>query len=1342
MNRRPAWLVVVFAVVLFCLAPFSLEAEPVRHPHGPLIVRAEGRLEWGLEDKLRIPEFHWPRTLVGYPLHFEKPAQMETLRLRDVVSGEDLAFQLSRVGHSDAVLHFFTDLPSGGSHRWVLETGGSAVRAAQVVQVKQAAEGLELDTGRVKIRLPRSREWKQGETVPGPIVAMDRGHGWMGESRLVSPNRAVLQTETALVEKGPLFVTCKVIYRLEGDAEYAVTFRVIAGYEHVEMFEEARGLPKEDGAYFELAWTGFAPTHRWIAEYGAETEAEAATPIDEPRVTQFRGEDPAFTGPAAVEKAEEELAMRIDITGSNGTSGSKEVAFWDRRTGDALGLFLRDITKWNDHEYAIWTSADTLRPRFRFAAGVLFWRFPVVTGTRDTGVACYRHRDGEPNSVSDSAPPGDARESRNQTLWMQRYVRDPHNQILWMRSRYGGLSLDVVKDWVLTYGGVIRRDGPFGEGGPQLKTVAEWESMMKESAVGRLAKDTVSPVAAGRIRTLVIPNFVRLEPELSMEQRERAVALLLLMAYASAGEDCGPLRSLLSGHPNLMAMGYLYSLLAVPHLFPEHPMAGEWRDRFQKSVELLTLFHTRPEVNQWNARGGRWTENLAGYNWAYLEPILFANELGIASDGVNRCADPSLALLGGYLVGTLTTPLHDVKQAGKRNAQLLPGPLRIHPPMGAHAERRTTSGMMHDLGEMLLRYRPMQAEHLMWAAGPLPGMPLEGGRETPRAGANPGTNPHLKSAKYTGFGVVLRAAVDTPEEISVFLQQIDKGPNYRWGFGGEGGCGDIYYYADGKSYSGHLVEDAGDRRVSDAEFSSNTGVYRDKTFRSIGMNDLTQPLYDLESAQFAEIVPRTGTDAYAWPEYQGRSTMLVGNEYLVVYDAVNSAVSMNHDVRTRFAWNCGKGDEMPLIQHIRGGHDWVTEIGARRSRSAEAAGHRGIWLEGHPHGGDRMTLVTHRADVKYTPSKKSNGPQPDAWALVDTPTSRDYVFQSQKPISVTDGERLFDGRAGVIRQRRDGTVELNLFHGSRICAAGLELRVDDPDLGVSGIFRTNDRVHGVFSSPRGGEFRLSGVGPGRLYLDGKPIQSPYRLPAGEHRWEWTPGLPEPMPPAITKVIHHPWGAHVDFGAVAGAERYRIEVSRDGGKTWLPIGETSGTSQEIRAASGKLHVRVVALNRERTSRPGYEVPVYVTGNVPLSPDGLQVRVETGKARVQWGEVWGASEYRLYRRESGRSAFTEIYRGTLTAYEDAHPAIRARCSTPGAAANAVRLASLGGTAQWLEYAVSAVDGNGEGKKSAVVNTDPSGWLQWVPEGPLRFRRRSAYWLPPYVKAHESPPEHYPE
>ena len=60
-----------------------------------------------------------------------------------------------------------------------------------------------------------------------------------------------------------------------------------------------------------------------------------------------------------------------------------------------------------------------------------------------------------------------------------------------------------------------------------------------------------------------------------------------------------------------------------------------------------------------------------------------------------------------------------------------------------------------------------------------------------------GTPPLLESTKINGYGIILRAAVGTEDELSIHLGQIDNGPNYRWGIVGEGGCGTIYFYANG-----------------------------------------------------------------------------------------------------------------------------------------------------------------------------------------------------------------------------------------------------------------------------------------------------------------------------------------------------------------------------------------------------------------------------------------------------------------------------------------------------------------------------------------------------------------
>jgi hypothetical protein len=296
-------------------------------------------------------------------------------------------------------------------------------------------------------------------------------------------------------------------------------------------------------------------------------------------------------------------------------------------------------------------------------------------------------------------------------------------------------------------------------------------------------------------------------------------------------------------------------------------------------------YNTRPDVKTWNVHGGRWTENLGTYVWAFLRPSVRSHYLLRNFDGIERFVTPQLAQMADWLVNALSAPFDgetaetykalQTTDRGHEWGAIPPGrgPRRVHPPQGAHAERRVPPRAMWYLGTCLKQFAPLAAEHAMWAAHP-----TDQDMETPRGspGAwdaayrgvadNRGTNPHLRSRKYTGYGIVLRAAVDTPQEISIHLQQIDEGPNYRWGRAGEGGCGVIYFFAEGKSLSSHGTEDVGDRDDQDTDFCSNCGVYKDGKFRSIGENVLSRPCYDLAIGQFAELVPRQEPGAYSAPE--------------------------------------------------------------------------------------------------------------------------------------------------------------------------------------------------------------------------------------------------------------------------------------------------------------------------------------------------------------------------------------------------------------------------------------------------------------------------------------------
>lgn len=293
---------------------------------------------------------------------------------------------------------------------------------------------------------------------------------------------------------------------------------------------------------------------------------------------------------------------------------------------------------------------------------------------------------------------------------------------------------------------------------------------------------------------------------------------------------------------------------------------------------------------------------------------------------------------------------------------------------------------------------------------------------------------------------------------------------------------------------------------------------------------------------------------------------------------------------------------------------------------------------------------------------------------------------------VRQGEgTAFVGKAGVVRRRARGVVEMTLVHGSRISAGGMSLATTDPELGIAAVLDASSEVSGVYHAPAASSVRIEPV-RGEFYIDGERQVSARSgdaavvpLPPGTHRWQMTVGEPVPNAPRIarTETIAG-GGSRIIVLPVAGATRYRYELSRDGGKDWTA---SAATLQGLTSGT-KVHVRAVAVNGARESAPGPEYPVYITNKPPLPPDGLSVFSRDGAALCTWGEVLGVTEYRLYA-DGGI-----VYHGLKRQHADPHAA--------------------------AEYSVSAVDGNGEGPHSIGVRTGPGSWLTFDPKPGERFRR----------------------
>jgi hypothetical protein len=1231
-----------------------------------------------LDDPLDHPFLWWPQTLLSYQVQFDQRPDLDHLVLtRD---GHPVPLQFSdivRQGSTikSATLHFLSDLPSGGHREFVLGPGESPVFHG----VTESAEGkfIVLDSGVLKVRIPASQTISG--TAPGPVQQMSRDGRWFGSSTLVLKGERIVRIDSTRVDAGPLFISYLLTYTTQSGGKYIATVRCIQGMDFVQLRENMDGLAESAEGVWTMDWRGLPLNFRQAANhpYPFPSKIEPGHKYEDyPWEPLAKAETNTQTGVVSGLTGNGELPFTLGIYEPWAAYRISTFAnFWN--SSDAVGVFIDDSKAWQDHEYSIWRESPKLQVSFHFKDGALSWAWPIARGSRSTCLTLYDHA----KDVEDMR----RLESYGNFPWHDGQTYNvpvaAMSHVLFLQNRYGTINLDQVKDWVLTDPG---RSTSFFQHGQRTSAndlasrVLNSQLVNQSALTGTRQNGDFGPTVSRRVEEFWIDGFERLRSQMTGQQRKRLTAVYLYIAYIHAGEEYMPMIPMFSGHPNFLA-----DVKSVPacmaFLFPSHPQAKAWADEFEKFIELNTHYHTRPRVDGWDAKAGRWTENLGTYVWAFLRPVLHADMLLQRTDQSNRLATPEMAALGDWLVNALSAPFNG-ETAELLQAERLGGnhewglvhpedPRRVHPPIGAHAERRMPPRALWYLGTRLQRLDPLTAEHLMWAARPTDqDMELSRDSVDPFAPAydmpdNRGTDPHLVSGKYTGYGITLRAAVGSRDEVSLHLQQIDEGPNYRWGLAGEGGTGVVYYFAGGKSYSFNGTEDVGDRAAQDTDFCTNFGVWKDGVFHSVGRSDLTRPMYDLGVAQFAEVLARPG---YSTPEYVSRSVLLAGHDYFVLYDDV-----YNEQVKHRLSWFVRNGKEFPNIGIVRPKQVQRTEL--------QTGSTKGRWYDGV---GDSMVVVSHRNDVVAESIAFGARVRGDG---ID-----DLVFRDPAGIHYAGQGVRFDGTAGIVRKN-----EIAIFHGTRIAAGGVTMETTDLDLGISATLSA-DSLSGAYYATHPSSVRITGK-DGTFFVDGER-QSMQTLPKGLHHWEITTHQPAPMSPRILRTENSSGGAKVFLTPVASAATYRFSISQDGGQTWRDTGES--TKPEIALTrlknETKVHVRAVALNPDRQSLPGPEYPIYITSSPSLPPEGLHLRLNQGSTEVTWGEVLGVAEYRLYAR-TGSGQFRIIYRGLQRKFTDRSPA--------------------------AEYQVKAVNGNGEGPGSRIAVSDPSSWRNFDPRPGEPFRRTVA-------------------
>ncbi len=1249
-----------------------------------------------LDDQLKHPKMNWPITRLQYHLDLsENGIEEGKLQLIKESTGETVPFQLSHIIKNDglitkATLHFLTELPSGGSMAFRLAP--KAVLAldpdtpVRGVKITESANSIEMDNGKIRVQLPLS-----GNPSLPPIAKLGDGSRWLSKGEF-SNNSVPISLSVTEGSMGPVMAEYHLAYQLKGNKKYLATLRLTAEMDFFELEEEMLGFTTEDSLSWKLIWDHFEPGFRF-------TPNRPGGPIDNKKrgFDNFEWE-PIAGKPADPESQKHPMMPYDQQLGTNSTLPFRilpydnwlswwnlpTATFWDKSQEKSIGIFIKDMEKWDDQTYALWTSNLNLGIHFTFHNNTLAWHLPLSNGTRSTAMSIYPHQ---------------------KDIDLVANTNIPLMYTDFLRRWYGWISLDKVKNWELDYPQIERLDTLFftSESKHPQQDITDLERILgnKIANISENSERNNGPTPVGsrdfhdKITPMLYANYKHIPDDKIRTLR----AQFLFMTYVFMDEALMPMKNMLSGHPNFLA-----DIKAVPGLaaalYKQHPQAQVMADHFEKSVALNLRYHVRPTVAPWNATGGRWTENLGTYTWAFLKPTLRTSYLlHHHFDDRNRLLQPNISLYAGWLLKSLTSPLLSADNN------------RVHPPQGAHSHGLTPSNLLRMLGQEIYYYDPLLAEQLLFVTSPNDlGFEYKIGRVDPWDKVikgdwkyNTGTNPRLKSEKFTGYGLVLRKNFGEKNEMYVHLQQIDDGPNYRWGRAAKGGNGVIYYYANGKRFSHNGMEDVGDAPFGDVERSTNFGIkkqgtYRDLgPYRSVGRNDLTEPLFDFGSAQYAQI----NANAEVQPDYISRSVLQSSDDYMVVFDHVK-----DNKTEGRFAWFVGKEDNFPFIHQLKpGAKGQDSEIKPSKSRYHNDKGElatKGRYYDGQ---GSFLTVVTHKNDVV---SKST-----DYGCTVENSNFKDWVYRASTEKAFSQNGVVFKGTAGVVRyDTKIKSYQASLFHGQEIGIPGIDITFQMSGKNGVSVHSSSQGFEGLMyiTQPIRVAFKLTKPLPqATFYLNGEKVAPEIAgslaidLLPGKYNWQWSTNGLIPGPAKIVNTIYHPNGSEVEWQKVAGATAYQLEVSTDIGTSWTKYGEPlTSTKTFLKGFSNKtkVHVRVLAKGTGGWGLPSSDYPVYFTDQAPHAPEGLLVRTTDNKTHISWGQVLGVSRYKLYRRKQFDTAKEPllIYAGTGREYQDTLPT----------------------STTVYEYWVTAENKNGVSHKSIISDTDPARLINWHPKPNEIFRR----------------------
>lgn len=930
-----------------------------------------------LKDCLHHEKYSWPMTMVSYPLTFREAVKEEEWELRNH-KGDQVPFQVTDIcrdegGVKSLTLYFLTDLCKGEEKEFCFQDRPG-------VKERPGEESAGAFCVRSSVMEGQGR--KQDPVFSFRPDPEEGGGGFSvayGDKRMVC-RTPFERTKWRTVQEGPIFRDEEVVCTGGEGQKYVLSIRIIAGMPFWELRERMSGFG-EEGLRMELSFEGFDFTHRFSA-FRPEEKIDAYL-TEENRM------------PVTVMSYENYISWfqskYISFSGEEGSAG----------------LFIRDNGEWDDGKYPIWGANREFGLTFCYENGRVTACFPLKNGKRFVGIAASSGRMGK----------------EIKELWK------------W----YAFYHLDKVKDWVLDWE-EDRFQYPMFFRKEQGKPIwaQEWHYRKGEMLDGHKMTEVIDRLSCSvngetdvrdqgmdpvRNREFACWTVIidLTADEMSKEEFNRAKAMFAFMAYATKDENYMPTKTMLAGHPNFLADTAAVSGFFAA-LFPRHPQRELFRSYFDRVVALNLQYHIRPDVAAYESVGGRETESLGGYCFAMLRPFVHVCKLLEKAGYECPLACEKGARWLDWMAGSMSAPVD-----GRRTK----------PPQGAHSRKVEIPYILYEMAQMLEEKYPETAENVY---GVCQGSALENFEVQPAAediwrtlflrGEKKGRL-SLKSEKYTGYGFVLREGVGTPEEISVHIQQLDRGPNYRWGCFENTGNGGVHYFAAGRRYSFNAPEDAGDKNLGAEEGNCGFSVRKGHTYHNIGFQDLTCPLRDFPLVKQAKLTAGDEIREY----YKFRRVSLVDKDYIVLYDGV-----AHMRARGRFLWTVNELEEFPAIWQLKpGAQGRAFRTGAGELANGYGDDHglgidqrsRSLAYEGF---GNFLTIVTHRKGLRAEAA--------DHGAVVLLDGRKDYVFEDEATVRFCQDGLRFVGKSGILSQSGDGGVKGALLDGSRIGCGHVEIGLE------------------------------------------------------------------------------------------------------------------------------------------------------------------------------------------------------------------------------------------------------------------------------------------------------------